>query len=170
VPLASWFDRGSRSFFAEFDRKRRFYLGPAMQPKVRKSVYVTREVIDAAQSRGLALGEYLNHLHASQRSLRVAHVTSVYRGFALLEMARVPVDPAYYDLVNGVMGEEDGLAFRSLASSGKPHALPKAAAQLLGPDTRVAAVEAIFMASFRAGVMHEGYLEAARLLEATLYR
>jgi hypothetical protein len=31
-------------------------------------------------------------------------------------------------------------------------------------------MEAIFLASTRASVMHEGYLEGARLLEASLYR
>ena len=141
-----------------------------MTKKTRKSVYVSQEIIESARHRGITLNDYIAHLHANQKSIRVAHVASVYRGFALLEMARVPVDPAYYDLVYGVLGEETGRTFHKKASTGKDHAVAQAAAQLLGPDTRVSAIEAVFMAASRASVMHEGYLEGARLLEATLYR
>jgi hypothetical protein len=168
--MESIFDNRSWSLLHEFDQKREFSHTPDMNTKVRKSIYLSEEVVRAAQHRGLPLGDYLSHLHANQRSIRVAYVSSIYRGFALLEMARVPVDPAYYDLVYGVLGDEDGAVFRKQASSGKEHSVPQAAAQLLGADTRSAAVEAIFMAASRASVMHEGYIEAARLLEATIYR
>gem|GEM_PF-1160538 len=170
LPLQSLFDNRSWSLLHEFDEKRELAHVLDMKTKVRKSIYVTEEIIRGAQHRGLSLADYIAHLHANQRSIRVAYVASVYRGFALLEMARVPVDPAYFDLVYGVLGDEDGTNFRKLAASGKEHALPQAAARLLGADTRSAAVEAIFMAASRASVMHEGYIEAARLLEATIYR
>ena len=158
------------SLLAEFDVKKTRLHPITMTRKIRKIVYLNDEIIESAKHRGITLSDYIAHLHANQRSIRVAHVASVYRGFALLEMARVPVDPAYYDLVYGVLGEETGKNFHKKASTGKEHAVPVAAAHLLGPDTRVSAVEALFMAASRAGVMHEGYLEAARLLEATLYR
>ena len=159
-----------KSLLAEFDVRKKPLHPINMTRKNRKIVYLNNEIVEAAKHRGITLGDYMEHLHANQRSIRVAHVASVYRGFALLEMARVPVDPAYYDLVYGVLGEETGKTFHKRASTGKDHAVPIAAAHLLGPDTRVSAVEAIFMAASRASVMHEGYLEAARLLEATLYR
>ncbi|MDZ4789179.1 MAG: hypothetical protein SH807_09590 [Blastochloris sp.] len=170
MPVPSFFDNRSWSILHEFDQKRELVQALDMNAKVRKSIYITDDVIRNAQHRGLSLSDYIAHLHANQRSIRVAYVASVYRGFALLEMARVPVDPAYFELVYGVLGEEDGAVFRKAASSGKEYSLPQAAAQLLGADTRSAAVEAIFMASARASVMHEGYIEAARLLEATIYR
>ncbi|MDD5262867.1 MAG: hypothetical protein PHD76_13560 [Methylacidiphilales bacterium] len=170
MPVESMLDYSSRSLLAEFDVKRTRFYPITMIKKTRKAVYVADEIIEAARHRGISLADYIAHLHANQRSIHVAHVSSVYRGFALLEMARVPVDPAYYDLVYGVLGEETGKNFHKKASTGKEHAVAIAAAQLLGPDTRVSAVEAIFMAASRASVMHEGYLEAARLLEATLYR
>ncbi|NJK90973.1 MAG: hypothetical protein HC904_03530 [Blastochloris sp.] len=170
MPAESIFENRSWSILHEFDQERKLHHPPDMKTKTRKSLYVTEEMIQSAQHRGLSLSDYLAHLHANQRSIRVAYVASVYRGFALLEMARVPVDPAYFDLVDGVLGEEDGIAFRKLGGSGKEHAVPHAAARLMGADTRCAAVEAIFMAASRASVMHEGYIEAARLLEATIYR
>jgi hypothetical protein len=74
-------------------------------------------------------------------------VASIYRSFALLEMARVPVEPAYFDLVEGVLGEKEGHDFQKKIKNGSHYALPKAAAELLGADTRASAVEAIFMAS-----------------------
>lgn len=141
-----------------------------MPEKIRKQVTLQKELVEAAQQRGIPLSEFISFLYASQRSIRVAHVASIYRSFALLEMARVPVEPAYFDLVEGVLGEKEGHDFQRKIKNGSHHALPRAAAELLGADTRVAAVEAIFMASTRASVMHEGYIEAARLLEATLYR
>ncbi|MEM6821173.1 MAG: hypothetical protein AAF558_04370 [Verrucomicrobiota bacterium] len=141
-----------------------------MSKKVRKHVYLPEEVVRAAQKKGSSLGDYIAFLHHSQTSIRTSHVASIYRSFALLEMARVPVDPAYFDLVDGVLGKDIGHEFQVTIKTGEPYALPKAAAALLGADTRVSAVEAIFMASARASVMHEGYIEAARLLEATLAR
>jgi hypothetical protein len=141
-----------------------------MSKKIRKHVYLPEEIIRGAEVKGLALGDYIAHLHHNQGSVRVAHIASVYRSFALLEMARVPIDPAYFELVEGVLGEIDGREFRTKINAGEPYAVPKAAAQLLGADTRCKAVESIFMASSRASVMHEGYIEAARLLEATLTR
>lgn len=154
----------------EFDIRRERLFPPDMQKKVRKNIYLLPEVVEAAQQRGLSLGDYIAHLHMNQRSIRASYVASVYRGLSLLEMARVPVDPAYFELVNGVLGEADGEKFRREASTGEPQAVHKAAANLLGADTRTSAVAAIFSTAERAGVMHEGYLEAARLLEATLYR
>jgi len=169
--MDSCFDSFSRSVHAEFDFKRERLIPPDMAShKVRKHVYLNKEVVEAAQQRGMSLGDYIATLHNSQRSARVAHVASIYRSFALLEMARVPVDPAYFDLVTGVLGDEEGHAFQRKIKNGSHYALPSAAAELLGADTRAAAVEAIFMASARASVMHEGYIEAARLLEATLFR
>ena len=101
---------------------------------------------------------------------RVAYVSSLYRGFALLEMARVPIDPAYYELVDGCMSEAESRDFRILAASGEDNALVRAAAQLLGADTRRSAVQALLIAASRSQVLHEGFIEAARLLEATFYR
>jgi hypothetical protein len=138
--------------------------------RLRKSIYVGEDIIRAAQHRGLSLSDYVAHLHAHQASIRVAHVASVYRSFALLELARVPVDPAYFDLVYGVLGAETGERFHKEVKESTPLALPRAAARLLGADTRVPAMEAIFMAAARASVMHEGYLEGARLLESSLFR
>lgn len=169
MPLESVFDRHTRLLLAEFDQ-RRIAPRPSRMKKIRKSLYLGEDIIRAAQHRGLALGEYIAHLHAHSASLHAANVASVYRGFALLEMARVPVDPAYFDLVYGVLGEETGTRFHQEITENKALALPRAAAKLLGTDTRVAAMEAIFLAATRASVMHEGYLEGARLLEASLYR
>jgi hypothetical protein len=138
--------------------------------RLRKSIYVGEDIIRAAQHRGLSLGDYVAHLHAHQASIHVANVASVYRSFALLELARVPVDPAYFELVYGVLGAETGERFHKEVKESAPLALPRAAARLLGADTRVPAMEAIFMAASRASVMHEGYLEGARLLEASLSR
>lgn len=157
------------SQFSSFDVKLKRRPRP-MSQTIRKQIHIPEEVIRAAQARGLALSDYIAHLHYQQSSVRVAHVASVYRSFALLEMARVPVDPAYFDLVEGVLGKSDGLTFRLAVGSGESYALPRAAAALLGADTRTTAVEAIFMAATRASVMHEGYIEAARLLEASLAR
>ncbi len=160
----------SHSRFHEFDDilpRRKSYV---MSEKIRKHVYLPQEIIRGAEVKGLSLGDYIAHLHHNQGSVRVSHVASVYRSFALLEMARVPVDPAYFELVQGVLGEKVGKQFRTLVNSGEPYALPKAAAELLGADTRSVAVESIFMAATRASVMHEGYIEAARLLESTLTR
>jgi hypothetical protein len=168
--MYSLFDTFSRSIHAEFDVKNQKLIAIDMSSKVRKHVYLSKEIVEAAKQRGLSLGDYLAILHNSQRSVRVAHVASIYRSFALLEMARVPVEPAYFDLVEGVLGEKEGHDFQKKIKNGSHYALPKAAAELLGADTRASAVEAIFMASARASVMHEGYIEAARLLEATLYR
>lgn len=160
----------SISFFPEFDlRKPRLY--PLTVPhRTRKSVLLSPEVVEAAKQRGLSLGDYIQQLHQNQRSSRVAYAASIYRGFALLEMARVPVDPAYFDLVDGCMNEEDSRDFRIVAASGEENALPKAAARLLGTDTRQTAVQAILLAAQRAQVLHEGFIEAARLLEATFFR
>lgn len=141
-----------------------------VQPKIQRSVRVGRELIDAAKDQGLSLSDYLAVLHRNQRSVRVAYVASIYRSFALLELARLPLDPAYYQLVSGVMGEEDGKVFRVAAGSGAPLALPRAAAALLGSDTRAQAVEGILLAAHTANLLHEGFIEAARLLEATYYR
>jgi hypothetical protein len=159
----------SISVFPEFDRQPRLYP-LAVAHRTRKSVLLSPEVVEAAQQRGLALGDYVQQLHQNQRSSRIAYAASLYRGFALLEMARVPIDPAYFDLVDGCMNAEESLAFRVLAGSGEDHALVRAAAQLLGADTRRSAVQAVLLAAQRAQVLHEGFIEAARLLEATFYR
>jgi hypothetical protein len=160
----------SISIFPEFDlRKPRLYPLP-VSPRVRKSLLLSSEVVEAAKQRGLSLGAYIQQLHQNQRSSRIAYAASIYRGFALLEMARVPVDPAYFDLVDGCMNAEDSKEFRIRAASGEENALPRAAAGLLGADTRAAAVQAILLAASRAQVLHEGFIEAARLLEATFYR
>jgi hypothetical protein len=160
----------SISVFPEFDRRQPRLYPLAVAHRTRKSVLLSPEVVEAAQQRGLSLGDYVQQLHQNQRSSRIAYAASIYRGFALLEMARVPIDPAYFDLVDGCMNAEDSVAFRVLAASGEDHALVRAAAQLLGADTRRAAVQAILIAAQRAQVLHEGFIEAARLLEATFYR
>ena len=160
----------SISVFPEFDQRKPRLYPLDVSPKVRKNVTLNLEVVEAAKQRGLAIGDYILQLHHSQRSSRIAYVSSIYRGFALLEMARVPVDPAYFELVDGCMSEEESLAFRILASSGEDNALTRAAAKLLGADTRRSAVQAILLAAQRAQVLHEGFIEAARLLEATFYR
>jgi hypothetical protein len=159
----------SISVFPEFDlRKPRLYP-LEVASRTRKSVLLSPEVVEAAKLRGVSLGEYVQQLHQNQRSSRIAYAASIYRGFALLEMARVPVDPAYYELVDGCMNTEDSKAFRIMAASGEENALVKAA-QLLGDDTRKSAVQAVLLAASRAQVLHEGFIEAARLLEATFYR
>jgi hypothetical protein len=160
----------SISVFPEFDlRKPRLYP-LTMSHRTRKSVLLSPEVVEAAKQRDISLGDYIQQLHTNQRSSRIAYAASIYRGFALLEMARVPVDPAYFELVDGCMNEEDGRAFRTLAASGEENALVRAAANLLGADTRKSAVRAVLLAAQRAQVLHEGFIEAARLLEATFYR
>ncbi len=160
----------SVSVFPEFDlRKPRLYP-LEVSSRSRKSIFLSSEVIEAARQRGLSIGDYIDQLHQNQRSSRIAYAASIYRGFALLEMARVPVDPAYFDLVDGCMNAADSKEFRILAASGEENALPRAAAGLLGADTRRSAVQAILLASSRAQVLHEGFIEAARLLEATFFR
>ncbi|HUB67807.1 MAG TPA: hypothetical protein VL981_10020 [Candidatus Methylacidiphilales bacterium] len=141
-----------------------------MSPKTRRTVSVSLEIVEAAKQRGMNLGDYILQLHHNQRSARVAYVASIFRGFALLEMARVPVDPAYFELVDGCMSSAESREFRLLASSGEDNALPRAAALLLGADTRRSAVQALLLAAQRSQVLHEGFIEAARLLEATYYR
>ncbi len=160
----------SRSLFQEFDLRRRRLYPLDVAAKTRRSVSLSPEIIEAASQRGLSLGDYIHHLHQNQRSARVAYVASLYRGFALLEMARVPIDPAYFELVDGCMNESESRDFRILASSGEDNALVRAAAQLLGADTRRSAVQALLIAASRSQVLHEGFIEAARLLEATFYR
>jgi hypothetical protein len=166
----SAFFNHSHSLFTEFDQHREKLYPLVVPSKIKRSVSLPQEVIEAARHRGVPLSEYILHLHSNQRSARIAYVTSVFRGFALLEMARVPVDPFYFELVEGCLGKEVGMAFRVRAGSGEDNALPKAAAALLGADTRASAIEAILLASQRAQVLHEGFIEAARLLEATYYR
>jgi hypothetical protein len=117
----------SISVFPEFDRRQPRLYPLAVAHRTRKSVLLSPEVIEAAQQRGLALGDYVQQLHQNQRSSRIAYAASLYRGFALLEMARVPIDPAYFDLVDGCMNAEESLAFRVLAGSGEDHALVRAA-------------------------------------------
>lgn len=160
----------SISLFAEFDRRKPRLYSLSVMPRTRKNVLLSPEIIEAAKERGLALGDYIQQLHQNQRSSRIAYAASIYRGFALLEMARVPIDPAYFELVDGCMNAEDSLAFRVLAASGEDNALVRAAAGLLGADTRKSAVQAVLLAAQRAQVLHEGFIEAARLLEATFYR
>ncbi len=161
----------SVSLFHEFDqRKQRHYPLEVSSAKTRRTVSLSPEIIEAAKQRGMSVGDYVLQLHLNQRSARVAYVASLYRGFALLEMARVPVDPAYYELVDGCMSEEESRNFRILAASGEDNALTRAAAQLLGADTRRSAVQALLLAAQRSQVLHEGFIEAARLLEATYYR
>ena len=160
----------SISIFQEFDQRRPRLYPLGVSPKTRRNVTLDLEIVEAAKQRGLSLGDYVLHLHRNQRSARVAYVASIFRGFALLEMARVPVDPAYYELVDGCMSSEESREFRILASSGEDNALVRAAAGLLGADTRRSAVQALLLAASRAQVPHEGFIEAARLLEATFYR
>jgi hypothetical protein len=160
----------SISFWPEFDRRRTRLYPLDVSPKTRRTVTLSLEIVEAAKQRGMTLGDYFLQLHHNQRSSRVAYVASIFRGFALLEMARVPVDPAYFDLVDGCMSRQESLDFRILASSGEDNALPRAAAQLLGADTRTSAVRALLLAAQRSQVLHEGFIEAARLLEATFYR
>ena len=160
----------SRSCFQEFDQRKARHYPLDVSPKSRRSVTLSKEIIDAARERGLSVGRYVTQLHLNQRSSRIAYASSIYRGFALLEMARVPVDPAYYELVEGCMSPEESRAFRTLAASGEDNALVRAAAALLGADTRRSAVQALLIAAQRSQVLHEGFIEAARLLEATYYR
>jgi len=70
-----------------------------VSPKTRRTVTISLELVEAAKQRGMSVGAYALQLHHNQRSARVAYVSSLYRGFALLELARVPVDPAYFELV-----------------------------------------------------------------------
>ena len=160
----------SKSLLAEFDQRRPRLYPLDVSPKTRRTVTVSLELVEAAKQRGMSLGDYVLQLHHNQRSSRVAYVASLYRGFALLEMARVPVDPSYYELVDGCMDETESREFRALASSGEDYALVRAASRLLGADTRRSAVQALLIAASRAQVLHEGFIEAARLLEATFYR
>ena len=160
----------SLSFFHEFDQRRPRLYPLNVSPKTRRSVTLSLEVVEAAKQRGMSVGDYVLQLHHNQRSARIAYVASIFRGFALLEMARVPVDPAYYELVDGCMSETESREFRILAASGEDNALVRAAAQLLGADTRRSAVQALLIAASRSQVLHEGFIEAARLLEATFYR
>jgi hypothetical protein len=160
----------SRSIFHEFDQRRPRHYPLDVTPKARRTVSISLEIVEAAKQRGMSVGDYIVQLHLNQRSSRIAYVASIYRGFALLEMARVPVDPAYYELVDGCMSAEEARAFRILAASGEDNALTRAAAQLLGADTRRSAVQALLLAAQRSQVLHEGFIEAARLLEATYYR
>jgi len=160
----------SISLLQEFDQRKPRLYPLDVSPKTRRSVTLNLEIIEAAKQRGMSVGDYILQLHQNQRSARVAFVSSLYRGFALLEMARVPVEPAYYELVDGCMSEDQSKEFRILASSGEDYALVRAAAQLLGADTRRSAVQALLIAASRSQVLHEGFIEAARLLEATFYR
>lgn len=160
----------SKSFFQEFDRRRPRLYPLDVSPTTRRNVTLSVEVVEAAKQRGMTVGDYVLQLHHNQRSARIAYVSSIYRGFALLEMARVPIDPAYFELVEGCMSETESRDFRILASSGEDNALTRAAAGLLGADTRRSAVQAILLAASRSQVLHEGFIEAARLLEATFYR
>jgi hypothetical protein len=160
----------SISFFQEFDQRRERLYPLDVSPKTRRSITISLEVVEAAKQRGMSLADYVLQLHHNQRSARVAYVCSLYRGFALLEMARVPIDPAYFELVEGCMSPDQSRDFRVLAASGEDNALTRAAANLLGADTRRSAVQALLIAAQRSQVLHEGFIEAARLLEATYYR
>ncbi len=160
----------SISLFQEFDQRRRRLYPLDVSSKTRRSVTLSQEIVEAAKQRGVSVGDYIQQLHQNQRSSRVAYVSSLYRGFALLEMARVPIDPAYFELVDGCMSGDESRDFRILASSGEDYALVRAAAQLLGADTRRSAVQALLIAASRSQVLHEGFIEAARLFEATFYR
>ncbi|MFQ3670001.1 MAG: hypothetical protein SNJ84_00930 [Verrucomicrobiia bacterium] len=155
---------------SRFDPHRQRSYPPTVHARLKRSVQIGPEIVAAAKERGLSLSDYIAVLHQNQRSVRVAYAASIYRSFALLELARLPLDPAYYELVESVMGPEEGQAFRLLAGSGVPLALPRAAAALLGADTRARAVEGILLAAHAANLLHEGFIEAARLLEATHYR
>lgn len=160
----------THSVFAEFDQRREKLYPLVVSHKTKRTLSLGLEIIEAAKQRGMPLAEYITRLHHHQHSARVAYVASIFRGFALLEMARVPIDPAYFELVEGCLGSEESMNFRVKAGSGEDYALPKAAAALLGADTRTSAVEAVLLASQRAQVLHEGFIEAARLLEATYFR
>ncbi len=160
----------SRSFFQEFDQRKPRHYPLDVSPRTRRTVSLSPEILEAAKQRGMSVGDYVLQLHLNQRSARVAYVASIFRGFALLEMARVPIDPAYFELVEGCMSATESRDFRILASSGEDNALTRAAAQLLGADTRRSAVQALLLAAQRSQVLHEGFIEAARLLEATYYR
>lgn len=160
----------SKSMMAEFDRRARRHYAPGVDKKVKRAVRVGAGVEKTAKSRGMTLSDYVEFLHTHLRDSRIAYVASIYRGFALLEMARVPVDPAYFELVEGCLGEEVGTLFRTRATNGTEHALAVASAKLLDGDSREAAIQAILISCQRAQVMHEGFIEAARLLEATYYR
>jgi len=160
----------SISVFPEFDQRKPRLYPLDVSRKTRRTITISLEVVEAAKQRGMSLGDYVLQLHHNQRSARIAYVSSLYRGFALLEMARVPIDPAYFELVDGCMSEEESRDFRILASSGEDNCLVRAAAQLLGADTRRSAVQALLLAASRSQVLHEGFIEAARLLEATFYR
>jgi hypothetical protein len=160
----------SLSLFHAFDQRGARHYPLDVSTRTRRTVSLSPEIIEAAKQRGMTVGDYVLQLHLNQRSARIAYVASIYRGFALLEMARVPIDPAYFDLVDGCMSPDESRAFRILAASGEENALTRAAAQLLGADTRRSAVQAILVASSRSQVLHEGFIEAARLLEATYYR
>lgn len=155
---------------SRFDPHRQRHYPLDVSARLKRYVQVGPEVIQAARERGLSLSDYIAILHQNQRSVRVAYTASIYRSFALLELARLPLDPAYYQLVESVMGPEEGKSFRAMAGSGIPLALPRAAAALLGADTRARAVEGILLAAHTANLLHEGFIEAARLLEATHYR
>lgn len=165
-----YFATHSLSMLAEFDHRPAKHYPPDVSKKSRRQVTLSPEILEAAKARGVTLSEFVQQMYANQRSVRVAYVASIFRSFALLEMARVPVDPSYFDLVEGCLGEEEGRRFRADASSGEDYALVRASARLLGADTRAAAVESLLVAASRAQVPHEGYIEAARLLEATYYR
>ncbi len=165
-----YFSRHSISFFHEFDQRKPRLYSLDVSPKTRRTVTISLEVVEAAKQRGMSVGDYVLQLHHNQRSARVAYVSSIFRGFALLEMARVPIDPAYFELVDGCMSASESRDFRILASSGEDNALVRAAARLLGADTRTTAVQALLLAASRSQVLHEGFIEAARLLEATYYR
>ena len=79
----------SLSFFHEFDQRRRRHYPLEVSTRTRRTVNLSPEIIEAAKQRGMSLGDYILQLHLNQRSSRVAYVASLYRGFALLEMARV---------------------------------------------------------------------------------
>lgn len=165
-----YFESHSLSMLGEFDRRPAKLYPPDVSKNLRRQVTLSPEVVEAAKERGVSLSEFVGQLYANQRSVRVAYVASIFRSFALLEMARVPVDPAYYELVDGTLGDGEGRKFRYAASNGEDYALVRASAGLLGADTRSAAVESLLIAASRAQVPHEGFIEAARLLEATYHR
>src|SRR5258706_291118 len=107
----------SISLFQEFDQRRPRLYPLDVSPKTRRTVTISIEVVEAAKQRGMSVGDYVLQLHHNQRSARVAYVSSIFRGFALLEMARVPIDPAYFELVEGCMSEDESREFRVLASN-----------------------------------------------------
>ena len=76
---------------------------------------------------------------------------------------------AYYELVDGCMSEEESRDFRVLAASGEDNALTRAAAKLLGTDTRRSAVQALLLAARAQQVLHEGFIEAARVCSRRLF-